>query len=59
MSDLRLVSGHRDIGRIIAQPVRPFYDPRWGSREISFAREQRQLVANIAASERDADKGGA
>jgi class 3 adenylate cyclase len=34
---------------VIARPVKPFYDPRWGGWEIPLAGEQRRLAAIVAA----------
>jgi class 3 adenylate cyclase len=36
------------VGRAIAQPVRPFYDLRWGGSGIPLAPEQRRLAATVA-----------
>jgi hypothetical protein len=38
-----------DGGRVIAQPIKLFYDPRRGDREIPLALEQRRLTAVVAA----------
>lgn len=37
------------VGRVIAQPAEPFYDPKWGGWEDPLAREQRRLAAIVAA----------
>jgi len=34
---------------VIARPVKPSYDPRWGGWEIPLAGEQRRLAAIVAA----------
>ena len=48
---LSLVGGNRSSCpySVIARPVKPFYDPRWGGWEIPLAGEQRRLAAIVAA----------